>query len=208
MAGERFGHAAAIPSLSLSHCRGMPPKITPLKKKCRCGQRSRGFVVTAGCHSCAACAAGRLLADHHALLFPHFPPPRSAAWTKGAHVRAFAPNEQAQASVDNCGFAAGGSRVTREMLHARTREMAVQAGRAPLQILQGDYERARIELTGETDMERQEAVLDAAPAGCAERQADDQNEGGWPFVLPPGTVLCKRPKNPSPNGSNCPPRAN
>lgn len=53
-------------------------------------------------------------------------------------------------------------RPTREMIHARTREMAVQAGRAPLQILQADYERARVELTGESDMGRQEAVLDGS----------------------------------------------
>ncbi len=54
--------------------------------------------------------------------------------------------------------------ITREMIYARTREMAVQAGRQPLQITQGDYARARIELTGETDMDRQEAVLDPAAA--------------------------------------------
>jgi hypothetical protein len=54
--------------------------------------------------------------------------------------------------------------ITREMVYARTRELAVQAGRKPLQISSGDYARARVELTGETDMDRQEAVLDARPA--------------------------------------------
>ncbi len=75
--------------------------------------------------------------------------------------------------------------VTREMVHARTREMAVQAGRAPLQISQADYERARVELTGESDMRRQEAVLDGSrevakvPAGAV---AVWENEGGGPVV--------------------------
>lgn len=54
--------------------------------------------------------------------------------------------------------------ITREMIYARTREMAVQAGRRPLQITQDDYTRARVELTGETDMDRQEAVLDLTTA--------------------------------------------
>ncbi len=51
--------------------------------------------------------------------------------------------------------------VTREMVQARTRSMAVTAGRSPLQISQADYEQARRELTGESDMDRQEARLDA-----------------------------------------------
>jgi len=50
------------------------------------------------------------------------------------------------------------------MLHARTRRMAVSAGRSPLQITQADYEQARRELTGETDMSRQEARLDSGTA--------------------------------------------
>lgn len=54
--------------------------------------------------------------------------------------------------------------ITREMIYARTRELAVQAGRKPLQISSGDYAQARIELTGETDMDRQEAVLDSRSA--------------------------------------------
>jgi hypothetical protein len=66
------------------------------------------------------------------------------------------------------------------MVHARTREMAVQAGRAPLQISQGDYERARIELTGESDMDRQEAVLDAALTGLPGALATWESEGGHP----------------------------
>jgi len=50
------------------------------------------------------------------------------------------------------------------MLHAHTRGMAVSAGRSPLQITQADYEQARRELTGESDMIRQEARLDSGEA--------------------------------------------
>ena len=54
--------------------------------------------------------------------------------------------------------------VTRAMLHAHTRGMAVSAGRSPLQITQADYEQARLELTGESNMSRQEARLDSGEA--------------------------------------------
>ena len=57
-------------------------------------------------------------------------------------------------------------RVTREMVYARTRGLAVNAGRPPLQITQADYEQARRELTGETEMTRQEARLDGEWAAC------------------------------------------
>ena len=52
--------------------------------------------------------------------------------------------------------------VTREMLHARTLELALMAGRSALQIKQVDYERAKRELTGESDFDRQQAVLEMA----------------------------------------------
>lgn len=63
------------------------------------------------------------------------------------------------------------SAVTRRMLRARTRELAVAAGRNPLAITQSDYEQARRELTGESDMDRQEARLDAGrpPAAPVEQ---------------------------------------
>ena len=51
--------------------------------------------------------------------------------------------------------------VTREMVHARTLELAAIAGRKPHQIKQVDYERAKRELTGESDFDRQQAMLDA-----------------------------------------------
>jgi hypothetical protein len=53
--------------------------------------------------------------------------------------------------------------VTREQVQARTRELAGIAGRTPQQVMQADYERAKRELTGETDPDRQDAVLDALP---------------------------------------------
>lgn len=49
--------------------------------------------------------------------------------------------------------------VSRDMVRARTREHARQAGRAPHQIKQSDYERAKRELTGESDPDRQEAIF-------------------------------------------------
>ena len=53
--------------------------------------------------------------------------------------------------------------VTREMMHARTRELALIAGRVPPHVSQADYERAKRELTGEADMDRQEAMLESIP---------------------------------------------
>lgn len=52
--------------------------------------------------------------------------------------------------------------VTREMLYARTMELALLAGRSAHQIKQVDYERAKRELTGESDFDRQQAVLEMA----------------------------------------------
>jgi hypothetical protein len=54
--------------------------------------------------------------------------------------------------------------VTRQRVHARTCELAVLAGRVPPQVAQLDYEQAKRELTGETDPDRQEAILDWRPA--------------------------------------------
>jgi len=69
-------------------------------------------------------------------------------------------------------------RVTREMVHARTRSLAVGAGRSSLQISQADYEQARRELTGESDMARQEARLD----GLAEPGARAPGRSAAPWV--------------------------
>lgn len=54
--------------------------------------------------------------------------------------------------------------VTREMLYARTTELAIIAGRSSHQIKQIDYERAKYELTGELDFDRQQAMLDQSLA--------------------------------------------
>jgi hypothetical protein len=58
---------------------------------------------------------------------------------------------------------AGIGTVTREMVHARARELALLAGYAPADVRQSDYEQAKRELTGESDIDRQDAVLDSFP---------------------------------------------
>lgn len=50
--------------------------------------------------------------------------------------------------------------VTREMVYSRTIEIAKIAGRNSHQIKQLDYERAKRELTGESDFDKQQALLD------------------------------------------------
>jgi len=52
---------------------------------------------------------------------------------------------------------------SREDAQARARELAAIAGRAPHEVTQRDYEQAKHEVTGESDPDRQEAKLDAAP---------------------------------------------
>ena len=58
---------------------------------------------------------------------------------------------------------AGIGPVSRAMVHARASELALIAGRAPADVSQSDYERAKRELTGESDVDRQDALLDALP---------------------------------------------
>lgn len=50
--------------------------------------------------------------------------------------------------------------VTREMVYSRTVELASSAGRGSHEIKQWDYERAKRELTGESDFDKQQAILD------------------------------------------------
>jgi hypothetical protein len=45
------------------------------------------------------------------------------------------------------------------LLHARERELAWHAGRTSSDVTQPDYERAKREVTGETDLDRQNAWL-------------------------------------------------
>ncbi len=49
--------------------------------------------------------------------------------------------------------------VTPHMVRCRTVELAIGAGRSPIEIRQRDYEQAKRELTGELDFDRQHAVL-------------------------------------------------
>jgi hypothetical protein len=53
--------------------------------------------------------------------------------------------------------------VTRKMVRERARELALIEGRVPPQVLQVDYEQAKRELTGEADLDPQEAALESAP---------------------------------------------
>jgi hypothetical protein len=53
--------------------------------------------------------------------------------------------------------------VTREMVRLRSRELALIAGRTPPQVSQIDYEQAKRELTGESDLDRQDAMLESIP---------------------------------------------
>jgi hypothetical protein len=53
--------------------------------------------------------------------------------------------------------------VTREMVQTRARELALIAGRSPPHVTQLDYEQAKRELTGGSDMDRQDAMLESIP---------------------------------------------
>jgi hypothetical protein len=53
--------------------------------------------------------------------------------------------------------------VTRDMVHARARELAMISGRAAHEVSQADYEQAKRELTGESDMDRQDEILESQP---------------------------------------------
>lgn len=63
------------------------------------------------------------------------------------------------------------------MVQLRTGELAVLAGRTPLDVSQADYEQARQELTGESDRVRQDAVLNSTremPDGIAATAAPQE----------------------------------
>ncbi len=57
----------------------------------------------------------------------------------------------------------GISPVTRAMARARACELTLIAGRTALEVTLADYEQAKRELTGESDLDRQDALLDALP---------------------------------------------
>lgn len=62
-----------------------------------------------------------------------------------------------------CFQASDSGRATRALVAARTQELAAAAGRIPPHVTQDDYEQAKRELTGETDRDRQIAILDSIP---------------------------------------------
>jgi hypothetical protein len=53
--------------------------------------------------------------------------------------------------------------VTRAMVHARASELALVAGRPEGHVSQAEYEQAKRELTGESDIDRQDAILESLP---------------------------------------------
>jgi hypothetical protein len=53
--------------------------------------------------------------------------------------------------------------VNRDMVQARARELALIAGRTAPEVSKADYDQAKRELTGESDLDRQDALLDALP---------------------------------------------
>jgi hypothetical protein len=53
--------------------------------------------------------------------------------------------------------------VTRDMVDARARELSRMAGHPAGHVSQAEYERAKRELTGESDIDRQDAILEALP---------------------------------------------
>ncbi len=59
--------------------------------------------------------------------------------------------------------AVGIGTVSPEMVEARARELAEIAGRAPSEASERDFEQAKRELTGETDIAVQEASLESVP---------------------------------------------
>jgi hypothetical protein len=69
---------------------------------------------------------------------------------------------------------------TRVRAQARARELALCAGRLPVQVSQADYEQAKRELTGETDPDRQDLLLDQTlePSPVPQRLAPESIETG------------------------------
>jgi hypothetical protein len=56
-----------------------------------------------------------------------------------------------------------GGRSIRDLLHARTKELALMAGRGVFDVSQSDYEQAKREVTGQSDKAMQDAILAAPP---------------------------------------------
>jgi len=96
----------------------------------------------------------------------------------------------------------------RDLVQARTRELAQLAGRTTPQVVQGDYEQAKRDVTGETNPDRQDAILDALPEekrwdpvpGSPGRQApespsegeDDEGRGETEQLVDEGVAAAER----------------
>ena len=101
------------------------------------------------------------------------------------------------------GSAASLGPVTRALVHARTQELASIAGRAPEAVTQSDYEQAKRELTGESDLDRQNAILDAWPEtprvdsapGFSREDSDVWGRSNTPLHVAAGLSSLSIPKN-------------
>ena len=63
---------------------------------------------------------------------------------------------------------------TRKVVRDRPRELAFAAGRAPFYVTHADYQRARCDITGKSEFDQQDRVLNAWPrANPARRVAVD-----------------------------------
>lgn len=69
----------------------------------------------------------------------------------------------------HAGHASNDGETMRQRLQSRTHVLAAKAGRAPGCVSQADYEQAKREVTGESDLDRQNAVLDYRPTACPPR---------------------------------------
>ncbi len=86
---------------------------------------------------------------------------------------------------------AGIGPVTKAMVDARAKELALMSGRTPAHVTQADYERAKRELTGESDIDRQDELIESMPESkrwdpvpgsegrqVAEVQSEDEDDEG------------------------------
>ncbi|HVS52373.1 MAG TPA: hypothetical protein VHD62_08460 [Opitutaceae bacterium] len=67
----------------------------------------------------------------------------------------------------------------REMLHVRTCELALRAGRILPHVAQLDYEQAKRELTGEAERDQQDAAIAAMEARVASGEAPPVATSSW-----------------------------
>ena len=81
--------------------------------------------------------------------------------------------------------------VTPEMIRERARELAILSGRIPAHVTQAEFDQARRELSGESDLDAREVILEAIPESerwdpvpgspgreVPEPQGDDEDDEG------------------------------